>query len=59
MNGYKAFYRGRSCEVWAETSRQAQVKAAVEFKARKEWEVHVVLCEKDGEPVTHSTSELG
>ncbi len=60
MNGYKAFYRGRTCEVYAETSYAAQQKAAQEFKARKPWDVTVFLCEKDtdgskpGEQVTHS-----
>ena len=53
MNGYKAFYRGRSCEVYAATSYEAQQKAAVYFKAKKGCEVAVVLCEKAGKQVTH------
>lgn len=53
MNGYKAFYRGKSCEVTAETSYKAQLLAAEKFKARKSYEVTVVLCEKAGEQVTH------
>lgn len=48
MNGYIAFYRGRRTEVHADSSRAAQVKAAAFFKARKEWEVDVVLVEKPG-----------
>jgi hypothetical protein len=59
MNGYKAFFKGKSIEVYAETSAQAQKSAAVIFKARKSWQVTVVLCElgtdgtKPGEQVTH------
>lgn len=58
MNGYKAFYRGRSIEVTAETSFKAQAIAATIFKARKAYEVTVMLCEKNGEQVTHSTVAL-
>jgi len=53
MNGYKALYRGKWIEVYAETSRDAQVKAAAQFKAKKEYEVSVYLCEKQGKQVTH------
>ena len=58
MNGYKAFYRGKTCEVWADTSYQAQQKASAIFKAKKSYEVTVVLCEKEGEQVYHSTSSI-
>ena len=47
MNGYKAFYRGKTIEVYADTSYQAQQKAAAQFKAKKSWEVSVYLCEKN------------
>ncbi len=59
MNGYKAFWRGKSIEVYADTSFAAQKKAAEQFKAKKSYEVSVVLCEtntdgsKPGEQVTH------
>jgi len=53
MNGYLAFYRKKKIEVFAETSYEAQQKAAKEFKARKSYEVVVVLAEKDGKQVTH------
>lgn len=53
MNGYIAFYRGKQIEVQAETSYKAQLKAAELFKARKSYEVTVMLAEKDGEQVTH------
>ena len=54
MNGYKAFYKGKSIEVYAATSYEAQTKAALQFKARKQYDVTVVLCEKAGEQVVHS-----
>lgn len=54
MNGYKAFYKGKSIEVYANTSYEAQTKAAEQFKARKAYEVTVILCEKNGEQVTHT-----
>ncbi len=56
MNGYKAFYRGRSIDVRADKSIDARDKAAVLFKARKAHEVTVVLCEKEGEQITHAAS---
>ena len=58
MNGYAAFYKGRKIEVHADSSLAAQTKAAAIFKARKSWEVTVVLCEKAGEQVTHSTASV-
>ncbi len=62
MNGYKAFYRGKTSDVYAETSFAAQKKAAEQFKAKKSYEVTVILCEKNtdgsqaGEQVTHSAN---
>jgi hypothetical protein len=58
MNGYKAFYRSKSIEVYADTSYQAQQKAAIQFKAKKSWEVSVYLCEKNGEQYVQSTCIL-
>jgi hypothetical protein len=57
MNGYKALYKGVSIEVEAETSYEARQKAVTLFKARKPFEVTVVLCEKQGEQVTHIPTE--
>lgn len=56
MNGYKAFYRRKTMDVYAETSYKAQVAAALAFKARKVYEVTVVLCEVDGKQVIHTPS---
>ena len=58
MNGYKAFYKGKTLDVYALTSYAAQCEAAKQFKARKSYEVTVMLCEKDGVQVTHSTGAL-
>ena len=58
MNGYKAFYRGKSIEVYAETTYEAQQKAAALFKAKKAYDVSVMLCEKNGEQYIHSTAGL-
>ena len=54
MNGYVAFYRGKRIEVHAELSIKARDKAAEIFRAKKAYEVTVVLAEKDGQQVTHT-----
>ena len=53
MNGYVCFYKGKRIEVYAETLLEARDKAAKQFKAKKAYEVHVVLAELRGEIVTH------
>jgi hypothetical protein len=53
MRTYKAFYKGKTIEVEALTSYEAQYKAAAIFRAKKSWEVTVVLCD-----VPLSTSSL-
>lgn len=58
LNGYKAFYKGKSIEVYAESSYKAQLKAAIEFKAKKSYEITVILCEKVGEIVVHNSSQF-
>ena len=64
MNGYKAFYRGKSIEVYAGTSFEAQSKAALQLGAKKSYEVTVMLCEKNtdgtapGTQVIHSPAML-
>jgi len=58
MNGYKAFYRGKTLDIYADSLYNAQVKAAVEFKAKKAYEVTVLLCEKNGEVYEQSTASL-
>jgi len=56
MNGYIAMYRGKRIEVYASASREAQTKAAAQFKAKKAYEVDVYLCQRaDGSTVMQST----
>ncbi len=57
MYGYKCFYKDKELEVYADTVLQAQNKAALIFKARKPYEISVILCEKNGETITHSSLE--
>ena len=58
MNGYICFYKGKRVEVQANTSLEAQRKAAIAFKAKRTYDITVMLAEKDGEPVEHSTAAL-
>lgn len=58
MNGYKAFYKGKSIEVHADSSYEAQQNAAKTFKAKKSYDVTVVLCELGNKQVVHSTSNI-
>lgn len=57
-HGYIAFYKDRKVGVKAKSSYDAQMTAAKYFKARKSWDVTVMIAEEDGSPVTHSTSHL-
>lgn len=59
MNTYEAFYRGKQITVQAATSYEAQQRAAEELRAKKRWEVTVILSEKDGEAVVHDPAILG
>ena len=58
MNGYVCFYKGKRVEVYADSSYVAQQKAATLLKAKRAYEVTVVLAEKNGEAVVHSTAEV-
>ena len=53
MNGYCAYYRGKVIAVDAPSSLAAQTLAAGVFKAKKSWEVTVVLAFKGTESVMH------
>ena len=54
MYGYMCFYKNKVIEVYADTTYQAQQKAALIFKTRKSYEITVVLCEINGETITHA-----
>jgi len=55
MNTYKAFYKGKTMQVLADTSYEAQKKAASSFKAKKSYDVSVMLLVlNNGVGVVHS-----
>jgi hypothetical protein len=58
MNEYMAFYKGRELAVLAPTSYAAQKLAAAQFKAKKAYEVVVILCAIDGAQIAHSGAIL-
>lgn len=58
MFTYIAFYRGKEIQVQALRSYDAQRIAAEKFKARKAYEVTVILAAKNGEQVTHDPAIL-
>jgi len=62
MDGYIGFFRHRRIEVEACTSFEAVERARASFGVagtRAAHEVHVVIAERDGEPVIHSTASIG
>lgn len=59
MFTYECFYKNKRITVQAFRSFDAQKIAAEKFKARKAYEVTVVLAAKpDGTPVIHDGAEL-
>jgi hypothetical protein len=58
MNGYVCFYKGKRIEVYADSIFAAQQQGANLLRAKRTHEVAVVLAEKNGETVTHSTAEV-
>lgn len=54
MNTYIAFWRDKELSVSANSTFEAQQKAALAFKCRKTWEVTVVLSAKQGQEVVHT-----
>lgn len=56
MNKYECFYKDKRITVEAERSADAQKKAAEQFKARKTYDVTVVLAELDGKPYVHTAT---
>lgn len=57
-NTYVAFYKGKEIDVKADTSYAAQQTAAQHFKAKKSYEVNVVLGMLGDKEVVHSTASL-
>ena len=58
MFTYIAFYKNKQIEVKALRSYDAQEAAAKIFKARKSYEVTVMLAAKDDQPVIHHPAEV-
>ena len=60
MNGYMWFYKGTSGTVFAVDSFSAHIEAIKATKAPKSKQslITVVLCEKEGKQITHSTSSI-
>jgi len=58
MFQYVCFYRGKQVTVSALRSYDAQLAAAKIFKARKAYEVAVVLAGKDGKPIPVDTASI-
>jgi hypothetical protein len=64
MNGYIAYYGNDRAEVRADTTIAARDRAIAIFQKQnprrriKPFEVSVILTEKGGEQVTHSTASL-
>lgn len=52
MRKYVAFYKGKQVEVEAESSYEAQQKAAKELKAKKAYEVAIVLADVPVDPAS-------
>ena len=56
---FECFYKSKRITVEAQSTYQAQLKASVEFKTKKHWDIAVVCVEDaQGCEVIHSTTEL-
>ena len=64
MNGYKCLWNGKELDIYADTTYDAQVLATAEFqkvagrKKVKGYDIHIVLCEVNGEQYYHSTASF-
>ena len=58
QNGYKAYYKGKTLDIYANSSYEAQQIAAKQFKAKKSYDVAIVLCEKNGEQIAVNTASF-
>lgn len=58
--GYITFYEEKQWECHAKSSYDAYEKAVAHFKPTKSkrWMISVMLAEKDGQPVVHSTASI-
>lgn len=60
MNGYICIWNRKQIEVYADSLYAAKLEAIKQFGVKKNQhhQISVHLCEKNGEQVTHSTSEI-
>jgi len=63
MDGYVCFWEQKREEIYADTSYEAQELATAAFqkhtrKKVRSYQVHVVLAERDGQDVVHSTASI-
>lgn len=58
MNTYMAYYNRKTMTVYANSSYEAQKKAAIYFKAKKTYKVAVMLVMNTDGEVTHDTASL-
>jgi protein associated with RNAse G/E len=58
MNKYECFWKNKSTTVEADTSYLAQQKAQVFFKAKKAYEITVMLVELNGKQYIHNTASI-
>ena len=49
---YQAYYRGRTIQLQAQSSYQAQIRAAEIFRVRKAYQVSVVLADRPIDPAS-------
>lgn len=62
--GFLILWRGKKYEYWTDDPAIGQYRVKEQFceehriKPGKRWEVSVLLAEKDGQPVVHSTAGL-
>ena len=58
MNKYECFWKSKRTTVEADSSYEAQQKAQTFFKAKKGYEITVMLVELNGKQYVHDASSI-
>ena len=58
MNTYECFWKSKSITVEADTTYNAQLKAQALFKAKKSYEITVMLVALNGKQYTHNPASI-
>jgi hypothetical protein len=58
MNTYECFWKSKRITVEADTSYNAQLKAQTLFKAKKSYEITVMLVALNGNQYTHDPATI-